>query len=89
IGISQKIGSPETREALRARMQALVGTKEQGGGGGFILRTNAEDASDDELAADIAYLRKTWQQIREKALTTPPASLLHQDLSLVERVLRD
>ncbi|MFX8184039.1 ribonuclease E/G, partial [Acinetobacter baumannii] len=79
----------ETREALRARMQALVGTKEQGGGGGFILRTNAEDASDDELAADLAYLRKTWQQIREKGLTTPPASLLHQDLSLVERVLRD
>lgn len=89
IGISQKIGSPEAREALRARMAALVGTKEQGGGGGFILRTNAEDASDEELAADIAYLRKTWQQIREKALTTPPASLLHQDLSLVERVLRD
>jgi ribonuclease G len=89
IGISQKIGSPETRESLRARMVALVGTKDVGGGGGFILRTNAEDASDEELAADIAYLRKTWQQIRDKALTMPPASLLHQDLSLVERVLRD
>ena len=36
------------------RMQALVGSKEEGGGGGFILRTNAEDASDAELAADIA-----------------------------------
>ncbi len=89
IGISQKIGSPETREALRARLQALVGAPEQGGGGGFILRTNAEDASDDELAADIAYLRKTWQQIRDRSLIQPPPSLLHQDLSLVERVLRD
>ena len=89
IGISQKIGSHEAREALRARMQLLVGKPEDGLGGGFILRTNAEDATDDELAADIAYLRKTWATIRERAKTQPPGSLLHQDLSLVERVLRD
>jgi ribonuclease G len=89
IGISQKIGSPETREQLRARMQALVGRPEEGGGGGFILRTNAEDASDAELADDIDYLRKTWAQIRQRALAQPPGTLLHQDLSLTERVLRD
>jgi ribonuclease G len=46
IGISQKIGSHELREQLRARMVALAGTD----GGGFILRTNAEDATDQELA---------------------------------------
>ncbi|MBB5205436.1 ribonuclease G [Inhella inkyongensis] len=89
IGISQKIGSPETREALRERMQALVGTRESGGGGGFILRTNAEEASDEELAADIAYLRKTWAAIRQRAITLPSGSLLHEDLTLVQRVLRD
>ncbi|MFN7694065.1 MAG: ribonuclease G [Burkholderiales bacterium] len=89
IGISQRIGSPEARELLRTRMLNLVGTREAGGGGGFILRTNAEEASDEELAADIAYLRKTWQAIRHKAHTLPAGSLLHQDLSLVERVLRD
>jgi ribonuclease G len=89
IGISQKIGSHEAREQLRARMQVLVGKPEEGAGGGFILRTNAEDASDAELAADIAYLRKAWASIRQRAATLPPGSLLHQDLSLVERVLRD
>ena len=90
IGISQKIGSPETREALRQRMQTLVGTNEAGqGGGGFILRTNAEDATDQELADDIAYLRKTWALVRERATTQPACSLLRQDLSLTERVLRD
>ncbi|NDY90212.1 ribonuclease G [Ideonella livida] len=89
IGISQKIGSVETREQLRQRMQALVGRPEDGGGGGFILRTNAEEASDPELADDIAYLRKTWSQIRQLAVARPAGSLLHQDLSLVERVLRD
>ena len=89
IGISQKIGSAETREQLRSRMQALVGKPEEGGGGGFILRTNAEEASDGELGDDIAYLRKTWNDIRQRALARPAGSLLHQDLSLAERVLRD
>jgi ribonuclease G len=89
LGISQKIGSPETREQLRVRMQALVGTPETGGGGGFILRTNAEEATDAELADDIAYLRKTWALVRQRAITQPPQTLLHQDLSLAQRVLRD
>jgi ribonuclease G len=89
IGISQKIGSWELREQLRQRMQVLVGTRETGGGGGFILRTNAEDATDAELADDIAYGRKTWGAIRERAFSVPPGTLLHQDLNLAERVLRD
>jgi ribonuclease G len=92
IGISQKIGSHELREQLRTRMNALTGKTEQGeayAGGGFILRTNAEDASDDELGDDIAYLRKTWTAIRERSFKSPAGSLLHQDLSLTERVLRD
>ncbi|MBL8320581.1 MAG: ribonuclease G [Burkholderiaceae bacterium] len=85
IGISQKIGSPEVREQLRARMHALVGES----GGGFILRTNAEEATDDELADDVAYLRKAWNTVRERAIGSPPGTLLHQDLNLAERVLRD
>ena len=88
VGVSQKIPSAE-RDALRARLQALVGTKESGGGGGFILRTNGEDASDAELAEDIAYLRKTWARTKEAALRLPPMSLLLQDLDLLQRVLRD
>jgi ribonuclease G len=84
VGVSQKI-PPEQRDELRARLQALVGPE----GGGFILRTNGEDATDAELSEDIAYLRKTWTRIRDAALRLPPMSLLHQDLSLLQRVLRD
>lgn len=84
VGVSQKIPTGE-REALRERLQALVGAQ----GGGFILRTNGEDASDVELAEDIAYLRKTWDRIREGAQKAAPTSLLHQDLNLLQRVLRD
>jgi ribonuclease G len=89
IGISQKIGSIETREALRSRMQRLAETTDGSPTGGFILRTNAEEASDEELADDIAYLRKAWASIKAQGLSRPPGTLLHQDLNLAERVLRD
>ncbi len=88
IGVSQKI-PPAQRESLRLRVQSLVAPPGGGVGGGFILRTNAEDASDQELADDIAYLRKTWQRIKEAATRQPPPAMLHEDLSLMQRVLRD
>jgi ribonuclease G len=89
IGVSQKIPF-EQREALRQRLQGLAEAAAQDGKtGGFILRTNGEDASDAELSEDIAYLRKTWARIKEASTRLPPKSLLHQDLSLLQRVLRD
>jgi ribonuclease G len=84
IGVSQKIPTAQ-RDELRSRMQALAGKE----GGGFILRTNGEDASDKELGDDIAYLRKAWARIKDASVRLPPQSLLHQDLSLLQRVLRD
>ena len=69
IGISQKIPLQE-RDALRKRLHALAHAGcEQEPCGGFILRTNGEDATDAELAEDIAYLRKTWTQIKTGAQT--------------------
>ncbi|MDP1741993.1 ribonuclease G [Polaromonas sp.] len=84
IGVSQKIPVTQ-REDLRQRLQVLASDM----GGGFILRTNGEDATDAELGEDIAYLRKTWARIKDAALRLPPTSVLHQDLSLLQRVLRD
>ena len=84
IGVSQKIPVAQ-RDELRSRLQVLAGNQ----GGGFILRTNGEDASDAELAEDISYLRKAWARIKDASLRLPPQSLLHQDLNLLQRVLRD
>jgi len=86
IGISQKIGSEEDRQALRERVQALLPPDEKGG---FIVRTQAEGATDEELFADIEYLRKLWASVQQAARSLPVTSLLHQDLTLAERVLRD
>lgn len=92
MGISQKIPG-EQRAVLRERLLQLATASAPGGGGGtgggFILRTNGEDASDAELADDIVYLRKAWARIKDASLRQPPRTLLHQDLSLLERVLRD
>ena len=84
VGVSQKIPAQQ-RDELRSRLQTLAGPQ----GGGFILRTNGEDASDASLAEDIGYLRKAWARIKEASLRLPVMSLLHQDLNLLQRVLRD
>lgn len=86
VGISQRIVDEEAREKLRSRIQALLSPEDRGG---FILRTVACEASDEELAADIVYLRRIWQEIKQRSLGMFPPLLLHQDLTLAQRVLRD
>ena len=86
IGISQRIENEAERDALRARLSALVPADEPGG---FIVRTMAESASDAELSADIAYLRKLWGEIGSTRNSALPPLLLHEDLSLGQRALRD
>lgn len=86
IGVSQRIESEEERQALRNRVQALMPEQCKGG---FIVRTQAEDASDELLAADISYLMRLWSNIQSTAKTVAAPALLYQDLTLAQRVLRD
>lgn len=86
IGISQKILGEDNRENLRGRLQALI---PEGTQGGFVARTLAEDASDAELLSDALYLCKIWATLHHTAMTSAAPCLLHQDLSLAQRVLRD
>ena len=86
IGISQRIDQPEEREAIKARLAGLMAADEKGG---IIVRTSAQDASDTELQHDMLYLRTTWENIHAAMKHNPAPTLLYQDLSLAERVLRD
>ena len=86
IGISQKIEDESGRAALRERLRELAGAEEKGG---FIVRTLAESAAEEDLRADLAYLRNLWKVIRERSLGAAPPQLVYQDLSLAQRVLRD
>ncbi len=86
IGISQRIEGEEEREQLRTRIQNIAPPDETGG---YIARTMAVLASDDELRADIAYLRRIWAEIGNRAQTAQAPAMLHHDLRLEQRVLRD
>jgi ribonuclease G len=86
IGISQRIEDENGRAALRERLKELLPAEEKGG---FIVRTLAERAAEEELRADLDYLRHLWSVIRERSLGAEPPQLLYQDLSLAQRVLRD
>lgn len=86
IGVSQRIESEQERQALRDRVQSLMPEDCKGG---FIVRTQAEDASDEALRTDIEYLMRLWQNIQANAKSAGVPALLYQDLTLPERVLRD
>ncbi|MHB1677297.1 MAG: ribonuclease G [Sulfuriferula sp.] len=86
IGISQKIGDETEREQLRQKLQLII---PDGEAGGFIIRTMAEQAETSELQADVNYLRKLWADIQNRAKLSAVKTILHQDLNLALRVLRD
>ena len=85
IGVSRKIASAENRSRLRR----LVGEGRGSYPGGFIVRTAAGGATDDEIRTDIEFLGKTWNEIKQKNDDRKAPALLHRDLNLVERILRD
>jgi len=84
-GVSRKIISAENRSRLR-RLVSEAGNSYPGG---FIVRTAAGGATDDEIRADIDFLGKTWNEIKQKSEERKAPALLHRDLDLVERMLRD
>jgi ribonuclease G len=86
IGISQRIEDETERAHLREKLQALMPSQQTGG---FIIRTMAETATDDELRADLDYLQRLWTGIQERARTSSAPAVLYQDLNLSLRVLRD
>jgi ribonuclease G len=85
MGVSRKIASDEERLRLKRILQG----RRPGTGGGFITRTAAEGRTEDEIAADMEFLYKLWQDIKNKAERKPAPLLLHHDLDIVQRVLRD
>jgi Rne/Rng family ribonuclease len=84
-GVSRKIVSADNRSRLR-RLVSEAGNSYPGG---FIVRTAAGGATDDEIRTDIDFLGKTWNEIKERSEQRKAPALLHRDLDLVERMLRD
>ncbi len=85
LGVSRKIGSDEER----LRLKRILQKHREGIAGGFIMRTAGEGRTEEEIAADIQYLAHLWLDIRGKAEKRRAPMLLHHDVEVVQRLLRD
>ena len=84
LGISRRIEDPEERDRLRAIVEA-----ERPPDGGFIVRTACEGATARDIHDDIHFLTRLWARIGKTADTATAPALIHQDLDLVLRTVRD
>jgi ribonuclease G len=85
VGVSRKIASDEERQ----RLKRILISEKGDASGGFIVRTAAEHASEEELRADIRFLINLWAEIKERSDNAKAPALIYHDLNLVERILRD
>lgn len=84
VGVSQRIETEEERTRLKKLVQTYNDEN-----GGFIVRTAADGASEPELQHDAEFLKKVWSKIVAKRRKTTKATILHKDLTLAFRTLRD
>ena len=84
IGISRRISSEKERERLRTLSEKVKAPSM-----GIIIRTAAEGIDEEELKKDVTLLTKLWKKVQNKAFNGAAPKLIHKDLELVQRVLRD
>ena len=84
-GVSLKIEDELERQRLKDVMSVLM----QGGAGGYIARTAAEGVAIEGLQADTEFLNKLWESIQERSAAAQAGEIVHEDLPLVLRMLRD
>jgi ribonuclease G len=85
MGVSRKIPSDDER----SRLKRILQNNRAGISGGYIVRTAGEGRSEEELRADMLFLYNLWLDMRQKAERRPAPLLIHHDLNVVERILRD
>jgi ribonuclease G len=85
IGVSRRIASEDERQRLREAVGAVV-TPDSGG---IIIRTACEGVSKREIQSDLRLLRKLWTRLSRKAETLPAPAVLHQELDVILRTMRD
>jgi len=86
VGVSTRIEDETERQRLKAAVASVTGTDVPGG---LIVRTAAQGASLEALREDMTYLDKLWRHVRAAAAEAPPGQMVHEDLPLALRVLRD
>jgi ribonuclease G len=88
VGVSARIEDEPERTRLKTLVMELVAAG-PGGVGGYIVRTAAQGASSESLREDMSYLAKLWEHVSTRVAEVQPGSVVHEDLPLALRVLRD
>ena len=86
LGVSARIEDEEERERLKTTIETIIPAEKTCG---YIVRTAAEGASPEALRDDVLFLEKLWKSICDTAATAKSGQLIHEDLSLAVRVIRD
>ncbi|HEY6000357.1 MAG TPA: Rne/Rng family ribonuclease [bacterium] len=84
VGVSRRIAGEQERRRLREIIHRLKPE-----GHGVIIRTEAEECSEEELAADLTYLTRLWESIRRDCEAATAPALIHADLDVVLKTVRD
>jgi len=84
-GVSRKIESDGERRRLKEILLSEKGDAQ----GGFIVRTAASGASEEELRSDLRFLLNLWADIKTRSESSKSPALIYHDLNLIERILRD
>ncbi|MCG6866200.1 MAG: ribonuclease G [Thiogranum sp.] len=86
VGVSQRIEDEAERQRLR---EIVLRERDEENPGGFILRTAAEGVDEESIASDLHFLQRLWASVQEEVPKAGPGDVVHEDLPLVLRVLRD
>ena len=89
LGVSQRIEEEAERDRLKQLVAGCMETEGLTGEAGFILRTAADGVGEDEILADVRYLRRLWRKLEERIKDNPLPSLIYDELPLSQRAIRD
>ncbi len=84
-GVSRKIES----DAERRRLKEILLSEKGEASGGFIVRTAAAGATEEELRSDLRFLLNLWADVKSRSDSSKSPALIYHDLNLIERILRD
>ncbi len=89
IGVSQRLEDEVERERLLVLLEQCMQKEGLADNGGFIVRTAAEGASEQELLEDINFLKRLWETVRQQMDNEQRVNVIYRDLPLYLRAMRD
>ncbi len=89
VGISQRIEGEDERNRLRQMVETCMKKEGLREGCGFILRTAAEGAGEEEILSDTNYLKRLWNKVQERISNVTAPEMIYEELPLHLRTFRD